>query len=81
MLGAGGEEMATSSLHEPMECRDASAERSLSGRCRLGEATFAAMGRKEEDAPIPAVRVTTPELPGSTHSRTFRTSLADGGRL
>jgi hypothetical protein len=25
---------------------------SLSGRCRLGEATFAAMGRKEEDAPI-----------------------------
>src|SRR6266446_1518758 len=25
--GAGGEEMATSSLHEPMECRDAPAER------------------------------------------------------
>jgi hypothetical protein len=25
---------------------------SLSGRCRLGEATFAAMGRKEEDAPL-----------------------------
>jgi hypothetical protein len=25
--GAGGEEMATSSLHKPMECRDAPAER------------------------------------------------------
>ena len=24
---------------------------SLSGRCRLGEATFAGMGGKEEDAP------------------------------
>jgi len=32
-------------------------------------------------APIPAVRATPPELPGLTHSRTFRTSLADGGRL
>jgi len=30
---------------------------SLSGRCRLDEATFAGMGGKEEDAPIPA----TPE--------------------
>jgi hypothetical protein len=30
---------------------------SLSGRCRLGEATFAGMGGKEEDAPIPAIRV------------------------
>src|SRR6266853_38040 len=29
------------------------------GICRLGEATFAAMGGKEEDAPIPAVRVTS----------------------
>ena len=28
---------------------------SLSGRCRLGEATFAAMGRKEEDAPIAVI--------------------------
>ena len=26
---------------------------SLSGRCRLGEATFAGMRGKEEDAPIP----------------------------
>src|ERR1700730_14750096 len=30
---------------------------SLSGRCRLGEATFAAMGRKEEDAPIAVIHV------------------------
>jgi hypothetical protein len=30
---------------------------SLSGRCRLGEATFAGMGRKAKDAPIP-------DLPG-----------------
>ena len=29
---------------------------SLSGRCRLGEATFAGMGGKEEDAPIPDLR-------------------------
>jgi len=29
---------------------------SLSGRCRLGEATFAGMGGKEEDAPIPDVQ-------------------------
>jgi len=30
--------------------------RTLDGGCRLGETTFAAMGRKEEDAPVPAVR-------------------------
>src|SRR2546422_2663206 len=30
---------------------------SLSGICGLGEATFARMGGKEEDAPIPAVPV------------------------
>jgi len=29
---------------------------SLSGRCRLGEATFAAMGRKEEDASKAGIR-------------------------
>ena len=29
---------------------------SLSGGCRLGEATFAGMGGKEEDAPIPDLR-------------------------
>jgi hypothetical protein len=29
---------------------------SLSGRCRLGEATFAGMGGKEEDAPFAAIR-------------------------
>jgi hypothetical protein len=29
---------------------------SLSGGCRLGKATFAGMGGKEKDAPIPAVR-------------------------
>jgi len=31
----------------------------LSGRCRLGEATLAGMGDKEEGAPIPAVRIPT----------------------
>jgi hypothetical protein len=29
---------------------------SVSGRCRLGEATFAGMGGNEEDAPITAIR-------------------------
>jgi hypothetical protein len=29
---------------------------SLSGRCRLGEATFAGMGGKEEDAPKADIR-------------------------
>jgi len=29
---------------------------SLNGGCRLGKATFAGMGGKEEDAPKPAVR-------------------------
>jgi hypothetical protein len=29
---------------------------SLYGRCRFGEATFAGVSGKEEDAPIPAVR-------------------------
>ena len=29
---------------------------SRSGRCRLGEATFAGMGGKEEDAPVPDFR-------------------------
>ena len=41
---------------------------SLSDRCRLGEATFAAMGPKEEDAPIPAVRETAMEPRDSTLS-------------
>jgi hypothetical protein len=36
---------------------------SLSGRCRLGEATFAAMGRKEEDAPKAVFRGKAIELP------------------
>jgi hypothetical protein len=31
---------------------------SLSGRCRLGEATFAGMGGKEEDAPKAVIRAT-----------------------
>jgi hypothetical protein len=31
---------------------------SLSGRCRLGEATFAGMGGKEEDAPKGVIRAT-----------------------
>jgi len=30
--------------------------RTLSDRCRFGEATFVGMGGKEEDAPIPAIR-------------------------
>jgi hypothetical protein len=42
---------------------------SLSDRCRLGEATFAAMGPKEEDAPNPDLRGTTMEPPESTHLR------------
>jgi hypothetical protein len=41
---------------------------SLSGRCRLGEATFAGMGGKEEDAPIPAARPLTIGRPKSTQS-------------
>jgi hypothetical protein len=32
----------------------------------LGEATFVGMGGKEEDAPIPAIRSTAIEPPGST---------------
>jgi hypothetical protein len=32
---------------------------SLSGGCRLGKATFAGMGGKEKDAPIPAIRRTS----------------------
>ena len=31
---------------------------SLSGGCRLGKATFAGIGGKEEDAPTPAVHET-----------------------
>ena len=42
---------------------------SLSGRCRLGEATFAGMGGKEEDAPISDFPALIPERGGSTHSR------------
>jgi hypothetical protein len=42
---------------------------SLSGRCRLGEATFAGMGGKEEDAPKPAVCGTAMEPLESTHCR------------
>ena len=39
---------------------------SLSGRCRLGEATFAGMGGKEEDAPKAVVRPGTIEPLEST---------------
>jgi len=42
---------------------------SLNGCCRLGKATFAGMGGKEEDAPIPVVRETTIEPQGSTLNR------------
>jgi len=38
----------------------------LSARCRFGEATFAAMGPKEEDAPIPDLRVITIRPQGPT---------------
>jgi len=38
---------------------------SLYGRCRLGEAAFAGVGGKEEDAPIPTVRGRAMESPGS----------------
>jgi len=38
---------------------------SLNGGCRLGKATFAGMGGKEEDAPLPAVRGTAMEPRGS----------------
>jgi hypothetical protein len=39
---------------------------SLSGFCRLDEATFARTGGKEEDAPIPTVRENAMEPQGST---------------
>jgi hypothetical protein len=39
---------------------------SLSGGCRLGKATFAGMGGKEKDAPIPDLPVLTPERGSST---------------
>ena len=42
---------------------------SLSDRCRLGEATFAAMGPKEEDAPKTAICIRGVELAVSTPSR------------
>jgi hypothetical protein len=38
----------------------------LNARCRLGEPTFAGMGGKEEDAPIPAAREAETEPRGST---------------
>jgi hypothetical protein len=38
----------------------------LNGGCRLGKATFAGMGGKEEDAPIPAVRLDGSRRQGST---------------
>jgi hypothetical protein len=43
---------------------------SLSGRCRLGEATFAGMGGKEEDAPPPAIR--RRQALGGTRTRSGR---------
>jgi hypothetical protein len=48
-----------------------------SGRCRLGEATFAGMGSKEEDAPIPVVRAITIESPESTR-RLYSMGFASG---
>jgi hypothetical protein len=48
--------------------QDAFRPPSLNGGCRLGKATFAGIGGKEEDAPIPAVRLTTPSRLKSTHS-------------
>jgi hypothetical protein len=51
---------------------------SLSGRCRLGEATFAAMGRKEEDAPRPAVRQEQPAGSGIAVACAIRSFQAPG---
>jgi len=39
---------------------------SMSGRCRLGEATFAGMGGKEEDAPKAVLHSAATALPLST---------------
>jgi hypothetical protein len=41
------------------------------GRCRLGDATFAGMGSKEEHAPIPAVRAAPIEPLRSTETLPF----------
>jgi len=38
----------------------------LNARCRLGEPTFARMGGKEEDAPIPDLPAVAAEGGGST---------------
>src|SRR5712692_8180055 len=51
---------------------------SLSGRCRLGEATFAGMGDKEEGAPIPVVgrrKLTGQDRPKSTSAGYVRTKM------
>src|SRR5947207_8631200 len=48
---------------------------SLSGRCWFGEGTFAGMGGKEEDAPIPAIGLAAIKPSCSTQSRR---SLAGG---
>jgi hypothetical protein len=39
---------------------------SLSGRCRLGKATFAGIGGKEGDAPIPDLASLATEREGPT---------------
>ena len=49
----------------------------LSARCRLGKATFAGMGGKEEGAPIPVVRAVTTESPESTR-RLYSMGFASG---
>jgi hypothetical protein len=59
----------------PMGHKDQLRPPSLSGCCRLVEATFARMGGNEEDAPITAIYATRMELAGSTHSKSSR--LAD----
>jgi len=41
---------------------------SLNGGCRLGNATFAGMGGKEEDAPISALPTLAPKRRGSTRA-------------
>jgi hypothetical protein len=47
--------LASMSAWSPMGHEERFPSPSLSGRCRLGEATFAGMGGKEEDAPKPAI--------------------------
>jgi hypothetical protein len=55
---------------------------SRNGGCRFGQGTFAGMGGKEEDAPIPVVRVAAKESPpGPSAAGGFGRSPLDPRRL